>query len=353
MILTKTVELKISNKVVNHYREKGYNCNINDTIIVKVDDLTPCCSTRVDVKCDYCSETTHIRYQDYNNKIIRYGNYYCKKCSSVRAKEVFLQKYGVSNPMKCIEIKQKAIDTMNSRTQEQLKEIQNKKKKTCMEHYGTEYALQSPKIREAMMATNRKRYGVNSAMQNPEIRERAKQSMINKYGAPYSSLVPEIKKKICESSYDSNGCKSSKQQRYINNLYKGELNGVIGNYNCDIVLRDEKLCVEYDGRGHELRVELGYCSKEQFDKHELIRDKQIKSEGYHIVRIISHKDYLPSDSALLSMLSFAKQFFVNNPERTWLSFDIDNSCIYNAYYKESEGGEPYDYGPLHKLKRSN
>ena len=102
-----------------------------------------------------------------------------------------------------------------------------------------------------------------------------------------------------------------------------------------------------------MSIKLGTMTEEEFKRKEIIRSNYIQKEGFRIIRIISRKDYLPSDAVLLQMLQYARDFFVSNPERSWINFDIDNSCIYNAYHKESNSGLPYDFGPLRKIKKSD
>lgn len=110
------------------------------------------------------------------------------------------------------------------------------------------------------------------------------------------------------------------------------------------------LCIEYDGGGHFLEIEIGKVSQEEFDNKELVREKMIRQEGCKIIRIISRKDNLPSDEILLQMLSDAKQYFSDYPEHSWINFDIDNGIVRNAEHKD---GSPYFYGELRKIKKGD
>ena len=52
-----------------------------------------------------------------------------------------------------------------------------------------------------------------------------------------------------------------------------------------------------------------------------------------LIRIISSKNYLPSNDTLLQMLSQAKQYF-NTTNHTWVEYNVDTSLMRNAENKE-------------------
>ena len=68
--------------------------------------------------------------------------------------------------------------------------------------------------------------------------------------------------------YKNRSQKSSSQQRHICNLYNGELNYPISQFNADIAFIDEKLICEYNGGGHWLNVKTNRETQEEFDKKE-------------------------------------------------------------------------------------
>ena len=79
-----------------------------------------------------------------------------------------------------------------------------------------------------------------------------------------------------------------------------------------------------------------------------VYDKIIKSEGYKIIRLISDKTLLPSDSILLQILSLSREYFLKYPNHTWINFDMDASMIRNA---EQKNGVFFDFGDLHKVTK--
>jgi len=72
------------------------------------------------------------------------------------------------------------------------------------------------------------------------------------------------KKKLNWVLYKNKTGVSSYPQRYICNLLNGELNYPIGNLSLDIALLDNKIYIEYDGSGHDLRVVRGQLTEKEF-----------------------------------------------------------------------------------------
>lgn len=70
-----------------------------------------------------------------------------------------------------------------------------KAKKTCLERYGVENPGSSKEIKEKIKATNIERYGAENVFQSEEIREQSKQTMLERYGVEHAILSPEISKK--------------------------------------------------------------------------------------------------------------------------------------------------------------
>lgn len=361
MVLTKTVKMKPSGKSISYYKNKGYNAVWHQELEVNVSDLSDNSGIIIEAQCDYenCKCIEKIRYSKYTKNLKENnGFFYCKNCWSKRLPLKIQELYGVDNISKLENIKDKKCQTLlknyGAKYPLQSPEIRERIRNTCNQKYGTTNIAELDAVKEKRKKTNFEKYGHEEIARSPVIRAKAKQTNMERYGYEYISQVPDIAKRIKETFYKNQTVATSTQQKYIYQLYGGELNGVVSHYNCDIVFRDEKLIFEYDGGGHLLGVKIGTNSIEESRQRELIRDKLIKSEGYRIVRIISRKDYLPSDTTLLQMLQYARDFFAQNPKRTWLSFDIDNSCIYNAYHKETDVDniQYYNYGKLHKLNRN-
>ena len=365
-ILTKEVEVKISNRNAKYYESLGYEIpmkkaseitsknykkeyvyDVGKSIVVNVDDLSKGSHIEIDCLCDYClEEIVSMPYCSYIDKIKEINKIACQNCYQQKTKEISILHYGVDSYMKTKEFREKYTNAMfykyGVEHNSQLPDYKEKFHNTCIEKYGDTYRQQ---FAEKSFNTFRKRTGYDNPSQSPEIKEKTKQSCLNKFGYEYSLQSPEVRERISQTLYANSSQKTSKQQRYINNVYNGVLNFPIKYYNADIFLPDSNLIIEYDGGGHMINVITGRETIEEYTRKEIIRNKVIKSEGYKQMKIISSKDLLPSDKILLQMLNDAKQYF-NTTSHTWINFDIDNSKMINAENK-NDGGIYYDYDALH------
>lgn len=375
MLLTKEVEVKLHGRNIKYYNELGYDGKNNDIITVRIEDLQLGSNAIVDVLCDYCKDNIlQMTYKYYNQRIKKYGNCSCIKCQPIKAKESNMKKYGVPSPICTDEIKekikknniekygvpctlqdekvkQKALETLyvhygvdNPMKNEFVKE---KRIKTNMSKYKTKYPMQNIEIKNKTAGTNLLRYGYNGCIGYKNICEKRKQTMLERYGVENPHDIPEVREKISNTLYQNQSQKTSLQQRYIGALYGGELNYPIKYYNVDICLHNDSVVIEYDGGGHMLNVMTGRETLDEYNQKTIIRDKIIKHEGYKQIRIVSSKDYLPSDEILLQMLEQAKEYF-NTTNHTWVEYNIDSSIMRNAEHKE---GVFFDFGELRKLKR--
>ena len=372
-IITETVEVNVNSYTIKHYESLGYKIplkiasetyrrrtgkefvyDMSKTITVKTKDLPESSSTMVKVICDICQKSImNVRYVDYNKIVGATGSYSCKECSHIKREQTNIIRYG----------------DYYVRTEE----FKEKRRKSCIERYGVENPLQNKEIAEKVHFTNLQKYGHASTIQVPEFKEKAKLTMlehfgvdnaakseevknkirttnIQKYGVEYTMQSPEVRTKANETLCKNGTHKTSKQQLYLHSLYGGEINFPVKYYATDICFPEEKLIIEYDGGGHDLRVTLGRLTQEEFDRKELVRNNIIKREGYKRMNIVSKLDKLPSDTILLQMLSDARAYFTQYPNHSWCEFDLDTSTIRNA---ENPRGTPYSFGPLRTIKDSD
>lgn len=376
-ILTREVKIKLWGQNVKHYKNLGYNGKHGDIITVKVEDLQDGSNASVEYLCDYCGEEIiTIVYADLIRRTKEVNKMACKHCYPQKVKETNLLRFGASSYAKTDEFHKKMEDMMTSKYgvkhYSQTQEYKEKWHNTCTERYGESYRKkfmdkafetffdrtgynypsQSPIVKEKMAQTYINHFGVDNPLKSEEIREKIKQTSLEKYGYTTPSQFPDIKEKVAKTFYINGTIPTSKQQRYIFNLYKStnlvvELNFPISHYNVDICFPEEKITIEYDGGFHNGQVKLGQLTQEEFDKKEIIRNNVIKKEGYKQIRIISSKDLIPHDYFLLQMLEQARQYFSDYPKHFWIEFNIDKSSVRSAEYKD---GIPYNYGELRKIK---
>lgn len=373
-ILTKEVEVKLWGTNIKHYRNLGYSGKQGDIITVNVEDLSDGCNVRVTVACDYCGRECNPRYVEYHNSIEMDGTYACMYCAIHKAEKTMLKKFGVPNYSSTQECRGKVVNTMQSRyginhvseSEEflrrkqdnnkkkygvehtfQVKEFRDKGIQTNLQRYGTEYATQSKEIQERIRNTTEQRFGVSNASQSEKIKEKILQTNLSRYGHENPAQSPEVREKMSKTLYANSSQKSSKQQRYINELYRGILNFPVKYYCADIYLPDDNLIIEYDGGGHMLNVVMGRETVEEYNYKEIVRFNVIKNEGFKQMKIVSNSDKLPSDSILLQMLSNARNYFSEHPNHSWIEFNLDTSLVRNA---ENKQGVPYDFGTLRRIK---
>lgn len=261
MIITKEVEIIVNNNKISYYREHGYpDIKRYDKITIPVEELGPTSKIKVECECDYCHEHFMKTYGDViqGRKTIEKDS--CNKCKYKKIEEVNLKKYGV-------------------KTNLVLEENKEKTKKTV-----------------------REKYGVDNVMQNPEILERQHQSLFEHYGVTTPIHNPEIKEKIIKTTIKNsqgtirthngmlliNGVFCSQAQKDLCNFLKFEINCLIGPY-CVDGLKDN-IVLEYNGGGHDIAVQQGKISKEDFDKKERYRWEELISKGYNVIVVENIND---------------------------------------------------------------
>lgn len=350
MILTKEVEIKPRGTMIKHYRGKGYDANYDKPIMVKVEDLPRKSEVVVQALCDICKEKiTLVRYVDYNKSIDKTGGYACRGCSYIKSKQTNIARYGM-HYLQTEEFKEKRkktyLDKFGVENPLQNKEIMEKVCLTNFQKYGHIYPLQVPEFKEKAKLTSLEHFGVDCPSKSEEIKEKTRLTNIQKYGVSNIMQSPEVRAKANETLCKNGTQKTSKQQLYLHSLYGGELNFFVKYYATDICFLEEKLIIEYDGGGHDLRVTLGRLTQEEFNKKEIVRNNILKKEGYKRINIISKSDKLPSDQILFQMLQDARTYFSAYPNHSWIEFNIDTSTLRNA---ENINGISYDFGNLRKI----
>jgi len=158
-------------------------------------------------KCENCDN--QVNWQVAYN---RYGTYCSNKCTAIatteQRKNTSIQKYGVDNPAKATQVKDKIKKTTQSnhgvsnyaltdQFSEQMKnyhaelseevkdQIRDKRKQTCIERYNAESPLQSDEILAKCKQSMLDLYGVEHALQSEEIKQSFLDTMNERYGKSY------------------------------------------------------------------------------------------------------------------------------------------------------------------------
>ena len=293
-----------------YYIEKGYKyTKMRDKFMVSAEDLSSGSHKKVKIIRDYCGKEFSKQKANYINERTN-GKDCCSECRQLKAKESFVERYGVENPF-------------------QYGDFKNKSKQTCLEKYGTEYACQSEQVKEKICATNLEKYGKETALCNPEIKakaeetcmkkfgvsnvfmsaeiqekikqtnrekygesniahtpkiaEKIKQNNIKKYGVPYVTLSKEIQKRMRNSLYKNGKIPSSKGEKEMCEILKG----LYGANNCKpsfpVDLLNLDCLVDINGVLIDFEYDGWYWHKEK-QKEDMRRNYFLIRRGYKVCR---------------------------------------------------------------------
>lgn len=319
-----SIKWNVSNK--KYYESKGYQfTKYKDEIIVKVEDLSKNSRANIKAICEYCNDVYDTSFSNYNKSISTINKSCCSntECMKAKREEILLFKYKVKNVS-------------------QLDDVRLKVKQTNLINLGVEYSLQSNKVREKRKETMLLRYGVENYTQTEEYLMKSRETSLRKYGVDSPNKSEIVQSKKNRTMYENGTTKTSRQQKYIHDLYGGELNYPVGKSMLDIAFLHEKIYIEYDGSGHDLCVKKDNLSQTEFDSKERKRYFALKHLGWKSMRIISNYDKLPKDSVLMDILKIGTNWIKEG--HNWINFIIDENII-----ETSKGEIHYNYGEINKL----
>ena len=204
-------------------------------------------------------------YNNHNNFGMAFGT----ESFYVRAKQTFLDIYGVDNPFKSEEIQEKIKETNNKNLgvdyPMQSEIVKQKSIETCLIKYGYEFTAQVPEIREKQTQTRLdknngkyyseesidkrvdtclEKYGVENPMQCEEIQNKRRQSCLEIYGVEHTLQSKEIQQKIAMTNLEKYGVENALQSKEIQQKIT--------------ITNLEKYGVKYQG---EVKIECPYGNK--------------------------------------------------------------------------------------------
>ena len=407
MILNDYVEIKVNSNNIKYYENLGYEIprkigskgkivyDKSKYISVKIKDVNPESTVLVSTTCDVCGRIKDMRMCSYTHRLSKDGLYRCKKCNVETRRKTNIERYGVEHLMKDDEFKNNFKQTMKEKYGVewalQNKDLLEKQHNSLLEHYGTTHALCNEELLNKCKETNLKKfgettplkseqikckiretnlmkygyenpmsskqvqnilkdsllnkYGVDSTFKIEGVKEKIKQTYLEKYGTENPFQLEEIKEKSRRTMYKNGTCPTSKQQKYICELYGGVLNFPFKSYNIDIML-DDKYAIEYDGSGHDICVKYNTVTDKDFKRKKIIRCNYLKLSGYKNITFISKTDKLPCDKILIEILNISKNYF-ESTEHSWIEWYFDEGIFKNA---ENPNGVLFNFGTLTKLK---
>jgi hypothetical protein len=119
MILSREINVKITESNYNYYDDLGYDVYISEEIIIPVELLPKGSHYKIKCKCDSCGIEKEVIYKNYLKYGNNWGDYYCRKCSETKRKETLRKNFGVDYPI-------------------QNEKVLQKMKKTLVEKYGVD-----------------------------------------------------------------------------------------------------------------------------------------------------------------------------------------------------------------------
>jgi len=201
MILSETIIVEtFGNKKLKWYESLGYDIK-KEKIEVKVKDLPLSVSNLVLVKCDYCGKEHERKFVDYNRIVgkSKSSKYACsRKCGVEKFNETNQTIIKSPHPLKG-----KKIDS------KKLEEILDKRKKTNLEKFGVEHALQNIEIKEKFQKTHLEKWGETNFSKTEEFLIKQKITCLKNWGVIHQSQSKEIKDKIKKTNLEKWGVKST------------------------------------------------------------------------------------------------------------------------------------------------
>jgi len=119
MILTRDIDIKISESNYQYYDDLGYDVAIGENIKIPVELMSKGSHYKIVCKCDGCGIEKEVIFKNYIKYDNNFGEYYCRKCSESKRKETLRKNFGVDYPI-------------------QNKKVLSKMKNTLIEKYGVD-----------------------------------------------------------------------------------------------------------------------------------------------------------------------------------------------------------------------
>jgi hypothetical protein len=275
MILDSYIKVEVKRANIRFYKEK-YSCKVGDFIDVKIVDLPKGTELEILVKCEICGMERMLMYRKYLKNINKFGFYSCSsKCSNLKRKNTFIEKYGVDNPNKSDVIK-------------------NQKRITCLRKYGVDNPNKSDVIKNKTKITCLEKYGSTSYVNSTHF----KSLMNEKYGVDNPMMSFSINDRRIKTSFKINDYESIKYQgKYELDFLKycKEKNIIVNrpNFNIKYVYLQEDRKYLPDFFIEELNLIIEIKSTYYFNLHREKNMAKIKSTiefGYEYLLILD-KDY--------------------------------------------------------------
>lgn len=202
------------------------------------------------VLCEYCKEKSPT----FDTLSKGYRKYCSCKCQSEATKDkrknTILEKCG-EHPF-------------------QNKDNIEKRKKTCMEKYGSEFPFQSAKIQEKQKGTMLARYGVINPSSDVNIKEKMRRSIYERYGVNHISQTDEFKSQMKDFVFPNKSKGETEVFEFIKSIIDVDVmqgnRNILNGKELDIYIPDKNIAIEYCGLyWHSSKFKSKSYHKDKFD----------------------------------------------------------------------------------------
>ena len=145
-----------------------------------------------------------------------------------------IKKYGIDSILKIPEINKKFKNTINSHTKEQIENINNKRKQTCLEKYGVDVISKLYSIKQKMCKTNLEKYNNICSAQGINQKIKSKQTCKKLYGTEFATQSNIVKEKQQETKRKNHTFNKSISEDKSYKLLKDKYSNVIRQYKSEL-----------------------------------------------------------------------------------------------------------------------
>lgn len=303
MIVDKIAKVKIGSANYKWYSDKGYKpFKKDDTIDVKIEDLSMGSSVRVNVKCDFCDTINNVQYNNYNYQIKKSIDniYTCNKCKHRKSAITNMKRYGVEYIMQNETMMKKSKKTnlkkLGCENVSSSQIIKDKKKETCFNNYNVNFGFL---MREKSKLTLLKNYGVENISKNDKIKKKKKQTCFKNWGYENPLQSPELFEKSQKTGktiklHNNSGLwyRGTYELDFLNYCYENNICVQKGPTIC-YIFNNKKSFYHSDFYLPKYNLICEIKSNYYYDKfleRNLLKEKFTKETGYNFIFLIN-KNY--------------------------------------------------------------
>ena len=319
------------------YLEKGYpEVPYLSPLEINSQDISHHSKALIHWKCDYCGEIQESKafiYFTQERDIVNKDC--CVKCAPLKAQEVYEAKTGYKNSFS----QRRYHDTLKEKMKEKYgaeyylnSEDCKQKTEKYLQNHNVSNVMHIPEVKENLRKTVQKIYGVDCCFQSEKVKEKIRETNLVKYGFSNANQNPEIKEKNLinhNKGVEKNGTAPiSKEQARLCELFGCKPNKLMTYYFLDGYFEKEQIYFEYNGSGHDLPVQIGTMTENEFKAKETRRYYYLKTLGLKEFCVINtKKNKVPvNDEIMLKINDFSFRE-IKKDTINWVIVDFDNGIL--------------------------